>query len=74
MVKNDKKRPEKPSQHFFWKNGFRHFFFDKIICLSARDKKNLMNSYGEKPGRTHARTHAQRRIYRTNLRSRWVQK
>ena len=23
---------------------------------------------------THARTHAQRRIYRTNLRSRWVQK
>ena len=49
--------PKNPLNIFFWKNGFRHFFFDKIICLGARDKKNLMNSYGEKPGRTHARTH-----------------
>ena len=59
--------------NFFSKIGLRNFFKLIIGQFDAKNQENPMIGFREKL-RTHGQTHGQGSIYRTNLRSRWVQK
>ena len=58
---------------FFRKIRLRHFVSFIVLQLHAKFRKDPMTGLREKPV-TNGRTNKRQQIYRTNLRSRWVQK